>query len=260
MLDIMLIDPVQLAGETEKIVVKGALRKYYRSARPEKWYGGISSAYCCGCNLRCVFCFSGFPRDNPQDIGQFYSPQQVFKELIVCAQRYGYDKLRITGNEPTLGKEHLFGVIELAEKTNILYILESNGILIGHDEDYARQLARYRHVHVRIPLKGTDNQEFSKLTGAKPNAFDLQLKALENLVDCKVPCNPAVMTSFSSPENVERLREKLGGIGQSLADNLEEESVILYPPVVKRLQKKGIKPNASALPTKTYRSKYPCPH
>jgi len=254
----MLIDPIQFAEDTEKIVVKGALRKYYRLARPERWYGGISSAYCCGCNLRCVFCFSGFPRDKPQDIGQFYDPRQVFKELLLCARKYGYDKLRITGNEPTLGKEHLFRVIELTEKTNLLYILESNGILIGHDEDYARRLAKYKHVHVRISLKGTDNLEFSKLTGANANAFDLQLKALENLTNYNVPCNPAVMTSFSPSEGVERLKERLQRIDQSLANKLEEESVILYPPVIKRLKEKGIKLNASALPTKTYRSKYYC--
>ena len=150
----MLIDPVKLAEETEKIVSRGALRKYYRSARPEKWYGGISSAYCCGCNLRCLFCFSGFPRDHPESIGQFYEPQQIFKELVACANKYGYERIRITGNEPTLGKEHLFGLLELIEKTDFLFILESNGILIGDEEDNARRLAKYKHVHVRISLKG----------------------------------------------------------------------------------------------------------
>lgn len=252
----MLIDPVRFSEDTEKIVVKGTLRKYYRSARAERWYGGSSSAYCCGCNLRCVFCFSGFPRDNPQNIGEFYEPKQVFKQLLFCAQKHNYDKIRITGNEPTLGKEHLVRVIELVEKTDLLYILESNGILIGHDEDYAQRLAKYRHVHVRISLKGTDNLEFSKLTGADPAAFDLQLKALENLTDNAVPCNAAVMTSFSTEESVERLKERLRGISQELADNLEEENVILYPPVIKRLEEKGIKLNTSTMPTKAYRSKY----
>jgi uncharacterized Fe-S cluster-containing radical SAM superfamily protein len=252
----MWIDPVKLAEETEKVVIKGASRKYYRLARPERWYGGISSAYCCGCNLRCVFCFSGFPRDNPQSIGQFYEPKQVFKELLSCAGENGYEQLRITGNEPSLGKEHLFGVLELVEKTPFLYILESNGILIGYDEDYAKQLAKFKRVHVRISLKGTDNQEFSRLTGANPNAFDLQLKALENLTKYEVSCNPAVMISFSSSKNVERLKERLCNIDCSFDDCLEEEQVILYPPVVKRLDENGIKPNTWALPTRTYRSKY----
>jgi len=38
-------DPVKLAEETEKIVVRdGYLRKYYRVSRPGRWYGGIATA------------------------------------------------------------------------------------------------------------------------------------------------------------------------------------------------------------------------
>lgn len=194
--------------------------------------------------MRCIFCFSGFPRDHPQSIGQFYEPEQVFKGLLDCAVKYDYGKLRITGNEPTLGKEHLFGVLKLVEKTDFLYILESNGILIGYDEDYATQLGELKRVHVRISLKGTYSQEFSRLTGAAASAFDLQLKALENLTSHNVPCNPAVMTSFSSRESVERLRERLRAIDHSFANHLEEENVILYPPVIRRLEENKIELNA----------------
>jgi len=239
----MPFDPVELAKDTEKVVTRGVSRKYYRSARPEKWYGGISSAYCCGCNLRCVFCFSGFPRDHPESIGEFYEPQQVFRELVACANKYGYTQLRITGNEPTLNKEHLLNLLTFVERTDFLYILESNGILIGHDPEFAKQLSKFNHVHVRISLKGTDAEEFSKLTGADSKAFDLQLKALENLTSFGVPYNPAVMLSFSSQEGLEKLKERLEDIEHGLANRLEEEHVILYPPVVKRLKESGIKPS-----------------
>ena len=37
-------DPVRLAEQTEKIVVKGILRKYYRVFRLGRWYGGIATA------------------------------------------------------------------------------------------------------------------------------------------------------------------------------------------------------------------------
>jgi uncharacterized Fe-S cluster-containing radical SAM superfamily protein len=243
----MSFDPVELAEDTEKVVARGVSRKYYRAARPEKWYGGISSAYCCGCNLRCVFCFSGFPRDHPESIGEFYEPQQVFRKLVACANKYGYTKLRITGNEPTLNKEHLLNLLTFVERTDFHYILESNGILIGHDPEFAKQLSKFNHVHVRISLKGTDAEEFSKLTGADPKAFDLQLKALENLTSFGVPYNPAVMLSFSSQEGLEKLKERLEDIENGLANRLEEEHVILYPPVVKRLKESGIKPSFDQL-------------
>jgi len=237
-----LFDPLTLAQETEKIVVRGNLKKYYRTARGGKWYGGIASAYCCGCNLRCVFCWSGFPRDHPDKIGEFYSPDQVFNQLKQVASRYGYRQLRITGNEPTIGEDHLFGILELIDQSDFQFILETNGILIGHDRHYAEQLSRFKNLHVRVSLKATGSEEFSRLTGAKPEAFDLQLVALKNLLDAQVSFHPALMISFSSTSDISELKSKFTEIHQSLADRLEEECVILYPPVVERLKKASIEP------------------
>lgn len=231
-----------LAAETEKIVVRGKLRKYYRNVRSERWYGGIAGAYCCGCNLRCVFCWSGFPRDTPDKIGEFYNPEQVFSQLREVAQKKGYRQLRITGNEPTIGREHLFGVLELVDQSNFRFILETNGILIGHDRHYAEKLSGFRNLHVRVSLKATNPDEFHRLTGAKPEAFTLQLEALKNLINAEIPFNPAIMMSFCSSRGIEQLKNKLREIDQSLVNNLEEEYVILYPPVVKRLKNAGIEP------------------
>ena len=50
------------------------------------------------------------------------------------------------------------------------------------------------------------------------------------------------MMSFSSSAGIQQLKSKLSEIDQGLADNLEEEYVILYPPVVERLKQAGIKP------------------
>ena len=233
-------DPIVLAEETERIVVKGRLRKYYRRARSEKWYRGIASAYCCGCNLRCVFCWSGFPRDNPNKIGQFYSAEQVYNQLREVAIKSGYNQLRVTGNEPTIGKDHLFEILELVERSDFMFILETNGILVGHDRHYAEQLSDFNNLHVRVSLKATGPEEFSRLTGARPKAFYLQLESLKNLLDTEVSFNPAIMMSFSSPKGLKQLKNKLQTIDKSLLGRLEEEYVILYPPVVKRLKEAGI--------------------
>jgi len=74
-------DPLELARETEKVVVRGDMRKYYRLSWASKWYGGIVEAYCCGC------CWSDFPRDHPEAIGNFYSPEEVYGSLINCAMK-----------------------------------------------------------------------------------------------------------------------------------------------------------------------------
>lgn len=183
------------------------------------------------------------PRDSPESVGRFYTPSQVFKALDAIASKRGYTQLRVSGNEPTLGRDHLLSLLDLVEEAGrYTFILETNGILIGHDASYARDLAKYRCIHVRVSLKGASREEFTRLTGAIPEAFDLQLKALENLLKEGVPCHPAVMLSFSSKDSLKALTSKLRSIDPTLVEELEEEYVFMYPHVAERLKKAGIQP------------------
>lgn len=246
----MPLDPLKYAEELKKVVLRGIERKYYRNARAARWYGGIATADCTGCNLKCIFCWSGLPRENPQRSGEFYSPEQVFMRLDECAMKRGYAQLRVSGNEPTIGKQHLLKLLELIDrKGGYAFILETNGILLGSDAEYARELSRYRCLHVRVSLKGTNREEFAMLTGANPEGFDLQLKALENLLNARIRCHPSVMLSFSSKANFRELVRRLKAIDQSLGENVEEEYVILYPLVVERLRRAGVKPLVAYSPS-----------
>ncbi|MHA1209632.1 MAG: radical SAM protein [Candidatus Freyarchaeota archaeon] len=236
---------MELARKVEPVVVRGEMKKYYRF-RGGRWYGGIATADCCGCPLRCVFCWGAEPRDNARRCGEFYTPEQVFKRLTGIAGRRGYTMLRISGNEPTLGREHLFRVLELVDRTGYLFILETSGVLI--DTEYAERLSEFENVHVRVSLKGASEEEFSTLTGAKPEGFQLQLNALRNLVDNGVSCHASVMSSFSTRENMQKLLNRLAEIDARLASELEQEIVILYPRVAKRLARAGIKPYTSYTP------------
>jgi uncharacterized Fe-S cluster-containing radical SAM superfamily protein len=240
-------DPLELAAKIKPLVSRGDLRRYYRVARPGRWYGGIATADCCGCCLRCVFCWSGHPRDHPES-GEFYDPAEVFRHLDSCASKHGYGLLRVSGNEPTLCPEHLLELLQLVENSRYRFILETNGILI--DGSYARKLSGFRKLHVRVSLKGTTEQEFSKLTGATPASFNLQLSALKHLLDEGVSCHPAVMLSFSEPEGLEGLKARLADIDSKLPGQLEEEYVFLYPHVTERLKKAGLVPKISYQPNR----------
>ncbi|MEM3437254.1 MAG: radical SAM protein [Nitrososphaerales archaeon] len=243
----MTFDPLKLTESIAKIVVKGNLRRYYRLARGGKWYGGIATADCSGCNLRCVFCWSGEPRDNPT-IGQFYSPEEVFQALTTIANKKGYKLLRVSGNEPTISRDHLLKLLELVEISPFYFILETNGILIGADKNYAKEISKFKHVHVRVSLKGATPEEFSMLTEADSKAYELQLNALKNLIDYGVECHLAVMLSFSSDESKKKLIEKLLSIDKMLVREIEEEYVFLYPHVKKRLERARINPILSYNP------------
>jgi len=241
-------DPITLAEETRKMVEKGDRRKYYRF-RGGKWYGGIATADCVGCNLKCIFCWSNVSRDSPSIGWKLYSPEEVYLRVSSIAERRGYRLLRISGNEPTISWRHLMKVLELVEQDGrFKFVLETNGILIGSDRSKAEDLSNFTRLHVRVSLKGTCEEEFAVLTGARPEAFELQLKALENLSDFNVPSHPAAMLSFSSRKNLERLLERLREIDPVHEREFEEEYVFLYLHVKERLRKAGLVPGTAYEP------------
>jgi len=238
-----MFDSINKADHVAAKVTRGDLRKYYRF-RPARFYGGIATADCVGCCLQCIFCWSWREVMNPKAYGHFYTPKDVARRLTRIARKKRFKKVRVSGNEPTIAREHLLKVIEIVP-FDILFILETNGILIGHDRTYAEDLSRFENLYVRVSIKGTNEQEFSCMTGAEPEGFALQLKALENLRRQKVKVHPAVMASFSPQQNIDALQRQLSQIDPSFKD-IEIEELMLYGKVEKRLQQASI----------TYRSAY----
>ena len=230
-------DPLELSRQMAKIVCHGPARKYYRF-RPARFYGGIATADCLGCNLRCAFCWAWEQLHQVQKLGQFYGPTEVAARLTAIARKKGFSQVRLSGNEPTLGMTHLLEVLSHLPK-ELAFILETNGIILGVEAQWAKELAPFPQVFARVSLKGCTPEEFSHLTGAVPEGFALQLKALEHLLSAGVDCHAAVMVSFSPVESRERLRQRLAAIHPVLAD-YEEEELILYPAVAARLTKRGL--------------------
>ncbi|MGC9308274.1 MAG: radical SAM protein, partial [Thermoplasmatota archaeon] len=165
-------DPLSLSERMTQDVNRGNERKYYRF-RATRFYGGIATADVVGCNLRCAFCWSG---DTvwQADRGNFYAPGEVANRLSSLAASHGYDKTRISGGEPTMGRDHLIAVLQALDPS-LLFVLETNGILLGADRSYVQELSSFSHLHVRVSLKGCTPDEFSRLTGAHPGGYALQL-------------------------------------------------------------------------------------
>jgi uncharacterized Fe-S cluster-containing radical SAM superfamily protein len=182
------------------LVCRDDQRKYYRF-RPARFYGGIATADCVGCSLRCIFCWSWREGTRPQSFGRFYSPRQAAEKLVGIAHKKRFILPRISGNEPTIAREHFIKVLELIPR-EFQFILEARGILPGYDKTYAEDLAWFENLYVRVSLKGTNEEEFSALTGAETNGSTLQLQALENLYRADVAAHPAVMVGFSPRDNI----------------------------------------------------------
>lgn len=232
-----MIDPLKESEEIKEIVCKNEKRKYYRF-RGGDFYGGIATADCVGCILDCAYCWSFYPRKNPEKVGQFFSPEEVAEKLIRIAKKKGYKNVRISGNEPTLCKDHLLKVISLIPK-DFTFILETNGILI--DENFAKDLSKFKNLYVRVSLKGANEKMFSQITGAKKEFFQSQLNALKYLIENKIPCRAAIMIEFFNEKDLTEIKEKLYKIYPDLAEDLEFENLIIFPFVKKRLKEREIK-------------------
>jgi uncharacterized Fe-S cluster-containing radical SAM superfamily protein len=239
-------DPIKLTEKMESIVVDGNMRKYAKLSRPLRFYGGTTSAVEVGCNLRCKFCFSDKPVFRPQSTGKFYTPQQVFNALAKGAKRYGHKLISASASEGTLGRQHLFELLDLVEESEYVYILETNGMTLGDDKAFAEKLAPYKNLHVRVSIKGTSQEEYHELTDAIPQSYELPFKGLKYLIDAGVSCNACVMISFSDAKGIKRVEEKLYGVHPGLLKSLEKEHITPFPKVAQRLAKNGLKPNSIA--------------
>jgi uncharacterized Fe-S cluster-containing radical SAM superfamily protein len=231
-------DPIELAKLTEAKVCRDSSRKY-TDFYCVGVYGGISTGYAVGCCLRCIFCWVDFSRDFPDKHGHFCSPEEVAQRLVANARSKHVSKLRISGGEPMLCREHLLSVLGLLEGKGFTFILETNGIPLGHDESYAQELARYHDVYVRVSLKAGTAEGFQERTGAKGNFWELPFQAIESLMRAGVNFHVAAMTDPRLMPSEERgnLLHQLRQIGYD--GYLEEEMCDPYRTSLVRLQAAG---------------------
>ncbi|MBS7648168.1 MAG: radical SAM protein [Candidatus Bathyarchaeia archaeon] len=250
-------DPLKLAKETELIVtrqgVEGLERKY-TDFYSVPVYRGIATGYAAGCCLRCIYCWSNWSRDFPEKFGEFYSPEEVVSRLFKAAEEgivYSkqwrnliprVNKLRLSGCEPTLGKEHLLAVLRLVKASKYpLFILETNGIILGSDMDYVKRLAEFKEkLYVRVSFKAAAPEGFTERTGAIGKYYELPFKALKNLLDEGIYAKAAAMTDQRIMPKEERklLIQMLDEIDPeaNYARTLEEEVIDAYDTTVKRLK------------------------
>ena len=250
-------DPVERHRKIESLVVRkkigGDSRKYYRF-RYDRSYGGIVAADSAGCGLTCNFCWARSEAVlEGREEAEFLAPDQVAQTVLDLARENKVRQVRISGGEPTIGREHLLRLLNVLHNKHIRFILETNGVLIGADETYAQDLALFPFVHARVSLKGCDEGEFGRLTGADPKGFQLQLAALVNLLKAGVSAHPAVMLSFSGREAMDRLYHTIWKIDPRMHSEVEREEVILYPHVLEKLHRAKLKHHSGHFPDKKER-------
>ncbi|HHJ10640.1 MAG TPA: radical SAM protein [Bacteroidetes bacterium] len=241
-----LIDPIELAKKTENVVCRGNKRKYLRFGTTPDYKTGVATGYAVGCNLRCVFCWAHETRDNNELVRDFYSPREVFDILHeIIGRNPKIDKIRISDGEPTLCRDHLMELIEITEKSDVgQFVLETNGILFGYDENYVKDLSAFKKIYVRLDLKAGTPEAFSKKTGAIPEAYEYPFQAIRHLMKYGINFGVAAMSAdprFMDPLERVGLITRVGEIDPALVLRLEEEMTVLVPTAKKRLNAYGWK-------------------
>ncbi|MFX1238943.1 MAG: radical SAM protein [Promethearchaeota archaeon] len=217
-----MIDPISLTEGVQKAVCRVGSKKYYRF-RKARFYGGVATADCMGCNLRCAYCWSQKKVWHHEKFGDYYTPYQVGEKLL----NMNVPLIRVSGGEPTICKDHLLELLRLIPE-NKVFILETNGILL--DENYVKDFSKFKNIYVRISLKGVDEPTFEQITGAAGRFFKNQLHSLELLEKYGIDHRAALLVDLFTEEQIASL-----GI-----PDLEYETLITYPFVMKGLKKRGI--------------------
>ncbi len=112
------------------------------------------------CNLRCIYCM-------PEQGTEFHSSAHVLgdDELVRLVQifaRLGFDRVRLTGGEPTV-RPNLVSIVErMAQTPGIREIaMTTNAVLL---EKYAEPLARAGLKRVNISMDTLDAEQFTQMT------------------------------------------------------------------------------------------------
>ncbi len=127
-------------------------------------------------------------------VSRFNRPPWLSAESRPIGRRRGARKP--TFNGATAFQPWKLGLLEKVESSAFrLFILETNGILIGTDRDYARQLARLKKVHTRVSLKAGTPEAFTRKTGATAESFDLPFQAVVNLLTAGASFHVAAMSA-----------------------------------------------------------------
>src|SRR3990172_750148 len=121
-------------------------------------------------------------------------------------------RVRISGNEPTIGWEHLIDVLARIPK-DLLFILETNGILLGADPDYAEDLSVPESPRPREP-QGDVRGGVLPIDWRNPRGFPVAAQCFGESPSAESQRPPRVHDELQSPR--ERLRlEKTAAVHSS---------------------------------------------
>ena len=113
------------------------------------------------CNLHCRFCFANGGR--PEDDPTLDEMKDAIRDIV---RQCGHPLLQLSGGEPTL-REDLPELVRFAKEAGCSYVqVNTNGIRLAQEPDYAKKLADAGLDIVFLQFDGTKNEIYETLRGA----------------------------------------------------------------------------------------------
>jgi 7,8-dihydro-6-hydroxymethylpterin dimethyltransferase len=119
---------------------------------------------CDCCNLRCPVCYA----NSGPERQQFRDLKQIEKMLDAVVRNEGHpDVVQLSGGEPTVHPNFL-EIVEMAKSRPIRHLMvNTNGVRIAQEEDFARRLADYREdFEVYLQFDSFEREPLMQLRGA----------------------------------------------------------------------------------------------
>jgi len=134
------------------------------------------------CNLQCPLCFAN------AGTGEFLSLGKIEEMLdfFIDSENGQGEILQISGGEPTFHPD-ILEILKLVRSKRFKYVmLNTNGIRIAEDEEFAKALGEFiGGFEVYLQFDGFKEETYMKLRGK--NLLKVKKKALENLAKYKIP-------------------------------------------------------------------------
>lgn len=132
---------------------------------------------CDYCNLRCPVCYAASGPERQQ----FRSLKQIESMLDAVVRNEGQpDVVQLSGGEPTMHPD-FFRIVEMAKERPIRHLMvNTNGVRIAQDEEFAARLAKYKEdFEVYLQFDSFEREPLMQLRGA--DLRRIRIDALEKL-------------------------------------------------------------------------------
>jgi len=130
------------------------------------------------CNLACKHCWISPEFAQTSENGKFVKPEYI-KNAIIQAKPLGLYSVKLTGGEPLLHPE-FESIVDILEKENIVFHMETNGILL--EKDMVELLKnRKRKPFISVSVDGAHAETHEELRGVK-GSFDQTIEGIKKLV------------------------------------------------------------------------------